>query len=244
MNQFIKDKEESIVNANNVIEELTEKSAAAEALILTSEQEQLDMEALVGDRTFELNVTLRELQETNKKLQEQATNDALTGVKNRKFFDERLKAEYRLSRRQHTPISLLILDADKFKLVNDNHGHLAGDKVLIDISKIASKALKRPNDYVCRFGGEEFAILLSNTDEKGAVKIAELIRNNIGDKLIKTDNVELKVTVSVGVSTLMIDHTTSDSQLFDQADKALYFAKESGRNNVKTFTELQFSKDK
>lgn len=244
LNQFIKDKEESIVNANNVIEELTEKSAAAEALILTSEQEQLDMEALVGDRTFELNVTLRELQETNKKLQEQATNDALTGVKNRKFFDERLKAEYRLSRRQHTPISLLILDADKFKLVNDNHGHLAGDKVLIDISKIASKALKRPNDYVCRFGGEEFAILLSNTDEKGAVKIAELIRNNIGDKLIKTDNVELKVTVSVGVSTLMIDHTTSDSQLFDQADKALYFAKESGRNNVKTFTQLQFSKDK
>lgn len=243
-NQYISDNEQKLIGANSLVNELTEKLVIQNALVLNNEQEQLDMEALVDDRTFELNVTLRELQETNRKLQEQATNDALTGVKNRKFFDERLKAEYRLSRRQHTPVSLLVLDADKFKLVNDNYGHLVGDEVLIAIAKIASGLLKRPNDYVCRYGGEEFAILLSNTDEKGAFKIAELIRQHIADKNIQTESVELKVTVSIGISTLMIDENISNSQLFDQADKALYYAKNSGRNIVKTFTELQISQTK
>ncbi|MGB0834202.1 MAG: sensor domain-containing diguanylate cyclase [Psychrobium sp.] len=204
-------------------------------------QEQQTMEALVDERTFELNVTLRELQETNRQLEEQATNDALTGVKNRKFFDQRLLAEYRLSRRQQTPLSLLLLDADKFKLVNDTHGHLAGDQVLIKIAQIASRILKRPNDYVCRYGGEEFAILLSNTDQTGACKVAEVIRQKIADTVIKTEAIDLQVTVSIGVSTLFVDAQTSDSQLFEQADQALYHAKASGRNNIKTFQEFEDS---
>ncbi|WP_435275147.1 diguanylate cyclase [Psychrobium sp. nBUS_13] len=203
--------------------------------------EQASMEALFDERTFELNVTLRELQETNRQLEEQATNDALTGGKNRKFFDQRLQAEYRLSRRQNTPLSLLLLDADKFKLVNDNHGHLAGDQVLVEISKIASRILKRPNDYVCRYGGEEFAILLSNTDQKGAEKVAEVIRQRIAETIVKTENIDLQVTVSIGVSTLFIEPETADSQLFEQADQALYFAKASGRNLVKTFQEFESS---
>ncbi len=209
-----------------------------EEILSEAREEQTSMEALFDERTFELNVTLRELQETNRQLEEQATNDALTGVKNRKFFDQRLQAEYRLSRRQHTPLSLLLLDADKFKLVNDNHGHLAGDKVLVEISKIASRILKRPNDYVCRYGGEEFAILLSNTEQKGAEKVAEVIRQRIAETTVKTENIDLQVTVSIGISTLFIEQETPDSQLFEQADQALYFAKESGRNMVKTFQEF------
>ncbi|MGB0898645.1 MAG: sensor domain-containing diguanylate cyclase [Psychrobium sp.] len=209
-----------------------------EEILSEAREEQTSMEALFDERTFELNVTLRELQETNRQLEEQATNDALTGVKNRKFFDQRLQAEYRLSRRQHTPLSLLLLDADKFKLVNDNHGHLAGDKVLVEISKIASRILKRPNDYVCRYGGEEFAILLSNTEQKGAEKVAEVIRQCIAETTVTTENIDLQVTVSIGISTLFIEQETPDSQLFEQADQALYFAKESGRNMVKTFQEF------
>lgn len=231
-------------NYNNKLCELRE---VQESLNQTNEEleqhyeEQQTMEALVDERTFELNVTLRELQETNRQLEEQATNDALTGVKNRKFFDQRLQAEYRLSRRQQTPLSLLLLDADKFKNVNDTHGHLAGDQVLIEIAQIASRILKRPNDYVCRYGGEEFAILLSNTDQVGACKVAEVIRQKIADTIINTDNVDLQITVSIGVSSLLISGDTSDSTLFEQADQALYHAKASGRNTIKTFQEFKDS---
>jgi diguanylate cyclase (GGDEF)-like protein len=238
---YINDKEIALSNKIQQLLESEIKNTEADIKLTEKHQEHLNLEALVNDRTFELNVTLRELQETNRQLEVQATNDALTGVKNRKFFDQRLLAEYRLSRRQHTPISLLLLDADKFKNVNDTYGHLAGDKVLIAISKIASLVLKRPNDYVCRYGGEEFAILLSNTDETGALKVAEIIRQKIAEATITTDSHDLKVSVSIGVSSLMINSETADEQLFDQADKALYYAKGSGRNNVKTYHELELS---
>ncbi|PKF58626.1 hypothetical protein CW748_03055 [Alteromonadales bacterium alter-6D02] len=200
---------------------------------LTAHQEEQDtLEATVDERNFELNMTLLELQEKNRQLEEQATNDALTGAKNRKFFDQRLSAEYRLSRRQLTPLSMLLLDADKFKDVNDTYGHLAGDDVLVAISQIARNALSRPNDYVCRYGGEEFAILLSNTDSKGAEKVAELIRQKIESTKIKTESAQLNVTVSIGVSTIIVDAETPETALFSAADKALYQAKNSGRNQV------------
>ncbi|MCG7532259.1 diguanylate cyclase [Psychrobium sp. MM17-31] len=238
---LIQQKEQAYDKQAFALEECQEQLEQARYELEQHEEDQQTMEAIVDERTFELNVTLRELQETNRQLEEQATNDALTGVKNRKFFDQRLLAEYRLSRRQQTPLSLLLLDADKFKLVNDTHGHLAGDQVLIKIAQIASRILKRPNDYVCRYGGEEFAILLSNTDQTGACKVAEVIRQKIADTVIKTEAIDLQVTVSIGVSTLFIDAQTGDSQLFEQADQALYHAKESGRNNIKTFQEFQDS---
>jgi len=241
LNDYISKKAHKNEENNQLINELQIQNQETNNSLIQHHQEHLDLEAIINERTFELNVTLRELQETNLQLQEQATNDALTGVKNRKFFDQRLIAEYRLSRRQHTPIALLLLDVDKFKLVNDNYGHLTGDKVLIEICNIASKMLKRPNDYVCRYGGEEFAILLSHTDEKGAVKVAQTIRQKIESSTIKTTNESLQVTVSIGVSVLMIDKATPETLLFEQADKALYFAKESGRNNVKSYNEFQLS---
>lgn len=241
LQRYIHDKETTLTLKTKLLVESETKNVEADEQLSENHQEHLNLEALVNERTFELNVTLRELQETNRQLEEQATNDALTGVKNRKFFDQRLQAEYRLSRRQHTPISLLLLDADKFKNVNDTYGHLAGDKVLIAISKIASQVLKRHNDYVCRYGGEEFAILLSNTDEKGAIKVAEIIRQTIADTTISADTHKLSVSVSIGVSSLMINSDTVDDQLFGQADKALYHAKESGRNNVKSYHEFKLS---
>ena len=207
------------------------------ALEFSTYQEQQDLnqhnlEAMVDERTFELNMTLRELQETNTRLEEQTTIDALTGVKNRKFFDQRYQAELRLSRRQHSPISVLLLDADKFKDVNDNYGHLVGDQVLIEICRRATSTLNRPNDHVCRYGGEEFVILLPNTDSKGAFKVAESIRENIAKTLINADAHQLSVTVSIGVSTTIVEANLDPKALFSAADKALYKAKSLGRNKV------------
>ena len=241
LRDLIQQKEHAFDKQAFALEECKEQLEETRYTLEQREEEQQTMEALFDERTFELNVTLRELQETNRQLEEQATNDALTGVKNRKFFDQRLQAEYRLSRRQQTPLSLLLLDADKFKAVNDTHGHLVGDQVLIEISKIASRILKRPNDYVCRYGGEEFAILLSNTDQTGAAKVAEVIRQKIAEAIIKTESIDLNITVSIGVSSLLIDGDTNDSLLFEQADQALYHAKASGRNNIKTYQEFQSS---
>jgi len=197
-----------------------------------SETLQLDLEAEASERTFELNMTLLELQETNKRLEEQSTIDALTGVKNRKFFNQRYSAEQLLSRRQQTPLSLLMVDADHFKQVNDNYGHIAGDQVLIEICKRAANMLKRPNDNVCRYGGEEFAILLPNTDSLGAVKVAEAICQEIAKTPISADSQQLKVTVSIGVSTTIVDPALDPDTLLAAADKALYQAKEAGRNQV------------
>jgi len=219
--------------------EMTESATREQSNLEQQQQEQQTLEALVDERTFELNVTLRELQETNRRLEEQATNDALTGAKNRKFFDQRVVAEYRLSRRQKTPLSLLMLDIDLFKNVNDNYGHLMGDKVLIAFAQKIMTILRRPNDYVCRYGGEEFAVLLSNTDHKGALKVAELIRSKIESHTVVCDGVEINVTVSVGVSTMIIDDDTAPSELFVEADKALYEAKEHGRNQVCSATGAQ-----
>lgn len=223
----------------NTIDELQAQATQEQENFAEQHEEQLTLEALVDERTFELNVTLRELQETNRRLEEQATNDALTGAKNRKFFDQRLLAEYRLSRRQQTPLSLLMLDIDFFKNVNDTYGHLMGDKVLLSFANKAIGLLRRPNDYVCRYGGEEFAVLLSNTDHKGALKVAELIRQKTENSPVLCDGVQINVTVSIGVATLTVDDSTATDELFSEADKALYQAKELGRNQVYGALQVQ-----
>lgn len=129
------------------------------------------LERMVQERTLELEIALRELNEANQKLTEQATIDSLTGVKNRSTFDKRLQAEGRISRRQQTPLALLMLDIDRFKTINDKHGHLAGDQTLKSIADTLKNILRRPSDLVSRFGGEEFAIILPNTDTSGALRV-------------------------------------------------------------------------
>ena len=221
-----------LVQRHTAQEQLQQFKELREIELRQEQKHQLDLEAVVDERTFELNMTLRELQDTNRRLEEQSTIDALTGAKNRKFFDSQYQAEQRLSRRQQTPLALLILDADHFKAVNDNYGHLAGDKVLIEICKRAESILKRPNDYVCRYGGEEFAILLPNTEHDGAIKIAEQIRLNISQTPIHADSHQLTVTVSIGISCTIVESGLNSNAMFLAADKALYKAKELGRNQV------------
>ncbi|WP_285163970.1 sensor domain-containing diguanylate cyclase [Shewanella goraebulensis] len=194
------------------------------------------LEQMVAQRTLELEVTLRELNDANQKLTQQNTIDSLTGVKNRSAFDKRLTAEGRISRRQQTPLAVLMVDIDKFKAINDEHGHLAGDHSIKVIATTISDFLKRPTDLVSRFGGEEFAIILPNTDSEGAMLLAEKIRVAISELSIDWEDSPIPLYVSIGVSATVIETDDHPTQLLEQADKALYQAKRSGRNQVCEFS--------
>ncbi|WP_028766638.1 sensor domain-containing diguanylate cyclase [Shewanella fidelis] len=184
----------------------------------------------VQERTLELEIALRELNEANQKLTEQAKVDSLTGVKNRNSFDKRILAEGRISRRQQTPLSVLMLDLDHFKTINDSYGHLAGDQALRVVADILKQNLKRPTDLVSRFGGEEFAIILPNTDQTGALQVAESIRKAINAAPISWGDQSFPLTVSIGVNSEVINSEEHTTLLLEQADQALYQAKSEGRN--------------
>ncbi len=166
-------------------------------------------------------------------LEKQAHTDPLTGLANRRHFFEVAEAELARSRRYEAPLSLLMLDIDHFKEVNDAHGHRAGDRVLQQLARSCLEVL-RTVDVVGRVGGEEFAILLPETDVDGAVEVAERLRAAIAAVGIpREEGVPLRVTVSIGVSTLA-GNANLDT-LMSQADDALYDAKHRGRNRVRLF---------
>lgn len=214
------------------------RSAREEALKVEAETNER-LEQKVQERTLELEITLRELHEVNQKLTEQSTIDSLTGVKNRSAFDKRLLAESRISRRQETPIALLMLDIDRFKSINDQFGHLAGDQALKLIAQTLQQHLKRPTDLVSRFGGEEFAIILPNTTADGALQVAESIRDAVSCIGLTWEGKPIPLTVSIGVSADVIMNEQHSTELLEQADKALYQAKNSGRNQVKLYAPAQ-----
>ena len=211
------------------------RSAREEALKAEAESNE-KLEQMVQERTLELEITLRELHDVNQKLTEQSTIDSLTGVKNRSAFDKRLIAESRISRRQETPIALLMLDIDRFKSINDQHGHLAGDQALRTIAQTLQQNLKRPTDFISRFGGEEFAIILPNTAAEGAIQVAESIREAIAAIRFEWEGKLIPLSISIGVSVDIITHEQHGTELLEQADKALYQAKNGGRNQVRLYS--------
>ncbi|WP_052074746.1 sensor domain-containing diguanylate cyclase [Shewanella mangrovi] len=198
------------------------------------------LERMVQERTLELEFTLRELNEANQKLLEQSQVDSLTGVRNRASFEKRLQAEGRISRRQQTPIALMMLDIDHFKVINDTYGHLAGDETLKAVAETLRENLKRPSDLVCRFGGEEFAIILPNTDDDGALTLAETLRNAISQLDVSWDAQKVPLTVSIGVSSAVVESDTHMTRVLSNADKALYQAKRQGRNRVCLYDNAQY----
>ncbi|MFC3186118.1 diguanylate cyclase domain-containing protein [Shewanella intestini] len=208
-----------------------------EDVLRLEEQTNEKLEHMVQERTLELEVTLRELNEVNQKLTEQNNTDQLTGVKNRHAFDRRLAAEGRISRRQQTPVGILMVDIDKFKPINDKYGHLAGDNTIQLIAKTLSEQLKRPTDLVSRFGGEEFAIILPNTTPDGAMLVAEMMRKAVSDLVIQWQGHTFYSTISIGVSVTVIENDQHPIQLLDNADQALYEAKRNGRNKVCYFEQ-------
>ena len=157
--------------------------------------------------------------------------DPLTKISNRRGFESRLELEWNRAVRDGTPISILMMDIDKFKNYNDTYGHQQGDVALREFADISCRTLKRAVDFLARWGGEEFVILLPGTIIEGAEEVAEKIRKNVeGSVILTEDGSETRITVSIGVNTAIPDAKASIDDFIKRADKALYKAKESGRN--------------
>ena len=174
-----------------------------------------------------------EMREKNARLEEMNRTDALTKLANRRFFMESFSREYERAKRYGEPLSYVMCDLDKFKSVNDNYGHIAGDNALVVAAKVLKDTL-RTNDLPGRYGGEEFGMLLPETDAEGACIVADRCREIIEQTPVQTDQGPINITISMGVSTFYPsreEHPTI-SKLIDLADGALYEAKEGGRNRV------------
>jgi diguanylate cyclase (GGDEF)-like protein len=208
----------------------------AQQAIYTLAKEQQDsqdlLEERVQERTLELNIALQELESANEELERKNVLDELTDLHNRRFYDQKILAEYRRSRRNLTALSLVIIDIDHFKLVNDNHGHLAGDHCLIWLAKHITNSLKRSEDKAFRYGGEEFCLILPNTDAEGALLVAEQLRLEVNAQIFTFQGIEISLTVSCGICTYQQQVNIGPKQIFAVADKALYKAKNNGRNQT------------
>jgi diguanylate cyclase (GGDEF)-like protein len=174
------------------------------------------------------------LEETNRKLEQLSISDELTGTANRRHFDITFEREWNSAARNEYPISLIYLDIDFFKSYNDNYGHQAGDRCLKKIGDALNQCVRRSRDLLARYGGEEFVVLLPHTEMEEAFQVAENIRIYIQNMDIRHSYSEIsdQITVSLGVASALPSPQTKSSYLIEQADAALYQAKNSGRNQV------------
>ena len=175
--------------------------------------------------------TIRELEASRQALAEQATTDSLTRLKNRRLFYNQAEQNLGACRRYNKDMSVLLLDIDHFKKVNDTFGHHAGDKVLVAVAQLLARMV-RGVDTVARFGGEEFAVLMPETNKLGAAVLGERIRAAMEKEAIVVDEHSIPVTVSVGIATLAAEKVESIDQMLSIADRRLYLAKNSGRNRI------------
>lgn len=183
----------------------------------------------------------QEILESNQLLAIQNEQDALTSLKNRRYFDEKFIIEYKRASRNSTALSLIMMDLDNFKVINDTHGHDAGDECLKFIAQLLSEEVNRTGDILARYGGEEFVILLPNTASSQAFKLAVQLKNKINECIFNYENsikVKLKLTASFGVSGFNENNVITQDDLLISADKALYKAKDLGRNQVQLYQAI------
>ncbi|MFT5675277.1 MAG: diguanylate cyclase (GGDEF)-like protein, partial [Paraglaciecola sp.] len=194
----------------------------------------------ISDIANTFNLFARTIEEQKRTLQHLSLSDGLTGIGNRRALDERLLHEIQLSMRQKWSVSILLLDVDFFKPYNDTHGHVAGDKCLQVVAKTISQSMLRNSDFVARYGGEEFICVLPDTDEGGAREIAERVMVKIAEMKIPHGHSKTSpyITFSVGIATSSSERILSPDELIKNADKALYAAKNNGRNRIIRYSEL------
>lgn len=181
-----------------------------------------------------LRVSQQQLLDTNLMLQRLMNSDGLTGLSNRRHFDEYLELEWRRAMREQQQLSLLMIDVDYFKAYNDSFGHLAGDEALRQVAEAIRGSCSRPTDLPARYGGEEFALVLPNTSPGGARLIAEKLRQTVLALNIPhiAPQPDAHLSVSIGLATLTPGIGSYSRQLISAADKGLYLAKNNGRNQV------------
>lgn len=188
---------------------------------------------------YALSQLKKQLEESNKKLQKLSMKDGLTGIANRRHFDETIEKCITEAHVNKTPLTLILLDIDYFKLFNDNYGHQKGDECLKQVAELLEKACFNPNDTPARYGGEEFVVLLPLTSEQEATKVAMRFYD-----LLEAANIEHKysavadrITVSMGMATCCSNSFYNVKEIIEEADKALYRAKENGRNRIEKASE-------
>jgi diguanylate cyclase (GGDEF)-like protein len=192
---------------------------------------------LVDERTSELLEMTEQLQVANAALEELATVDSVTGLANRRRFDVFLQQEWQRSGRTRLPLSLMLVDIDHFKKFNDGYGHPAGDECIRQVAGVLREAANRGTDLCCRYGGEEFAVVLVDTGAAGALAVAEGIRSEVERLRIPHRGAPAGiVTVSVGVATRVGGNYASVIELISGCDRALYRVKELGRNRTEADT--------
>lgn len=205
---------------------------AQERAYKTQQQVNETLEKQVSERTHQLEETMRELEQANQKLQHISNLDELTGIYNRRYFNQRFETEFKRARRLQTPLSVIIADVDFFKAVNDNYGHLVGDACLKIVAQTIKNTVTRPLDILARYGGEEFIVLLPDTPVRGSKHVAERLREAVESTQVSYEDLEFKVTISIGISCSTPTGDDVPEALVNEADRALYRAKEAGRNRV------------
>lgn len=181
-----------------------------------------------------LEVLKKELEEKNAELERLSSQDCLTGLANRRIFDEFVSKEWGRAVRDNTPLSLILIDIDHFKNYNDNYGHQGGDDCLRQVAQKLTGTVRRPSDLVARYGGEEFAVVMPGTDVDGAGRIAAALCEGVASMKLKLPHAHSSsadhVTISLGVASMVPSVDGSPEQLIEKADEALYRAKKNGRN--------------
>lgn len=175
----------------------------------------------------------RKLSASYDKVRQLSLFDALTGIPNRRHFNQRLASEYKRSSRSKSPLTLLICDIDHFKCYNDQLGHLEGDDALAKVASAIDHSLQRGGDMCARYGGEEFTVILPDTDQSGGLKVAKRIQQQVASLKLRnpTSSSSEYLTLSIGVATASSDYP-SEKQLIKNADNALYRSKHNGRNRI------------
>jgi len=192
------------------------------------------LEEQVAEKTASLNKQARDLTEANRKLERLTYQDGLTGLYNRRYFDQCLEREIKRHLRDKQHLSLIICDIDHFKAYNDFYGHVAGDSCLKQVARTINECVSRANDACCRYGGEEFTVILPNANKEQSSYVAEKLRSSIEQLMLPHQKSETSnfVTMTLGIVTLVPGEQTDREQLIELADRALYIGKTQGRNQV------------
>ena len=231
--QINRERNEKLTAQDEAIHQEREARLAHQQSVEAHKKAEEQLTGRVKERTFELESALEDLSIANRKLKEISTIDGLTGVRNRRYFDLMILKEFQKCRESESPMTLMMLDIDHFKSLNDEHGHLCGDECLRAIASVINDTVKWPTDGVARYGGEEFVVLLPKTAMEGGQLLAEKIRSQVESRVWDIGGKALNATISIGIASLdSVTDSDTPEKLISKADEALYRAKGSGRNQV------------